>query len=189
MTHPQTDSYTTRFRRCADDLRQLGVAALAELYDLAAPRLLRYAVTLTRNRDDAEDVLQTTFVDVARFPDRLAEARHPWPYLLRMVRNEALRVMRGKRSSPLEAAAPPASVDRPQLDRREAAESVRNALNKLPPLQAEVVVLKIWESMTFAQIGAVLGVSPNTAASRYQYALEKLTPLLQPHDVEALHVS
>ena len=60
------------------------------------------------------------------------------------------------------------------------AESVRDALQKLPPAQSEVVVLKIWEDMTFLEIGAVLGESPNTAASRYRYALEKLTQHLQP---------
>jgi RNA polymerase sigma-70 factor, ECF subfamily len=52
---------------------------------------------------------------------------------------------------------------------------VRRALSKLPPTQAEVVVLKIWEEMTFAEIGEVLGQSPNTAASRYRYALQKLS--------------
>jgi RNA polymerase sigma-70 factor (ECF subfamily) len=51
---------------------------------------------------------------------------------------------------------------------------VRLALDKLPPAQAEVVVLKIWEEMTFSEIGEVLGQSPNTAASRYRYALQKL---------------
>ena len=62
----------------------------------------------------------------------------------------------------------------------ELAESVRHALHKLPPKQSEVVALKIWENMTFVEIGAVLGESPNTAASRYRYALEKLTQHLQP---------
>ena len=55
---------------------------------------------------------------------------------------------------------------------------VRRALGKLPPSQAEVVVLKIWEEMTFAEIGEVLGQSPNTAASRYRYALQKLSQTL-----------
>ncbi|MFQ5731917.1 MAG: RNA polymerase sigma factor [Planctomycetaceae bacterium] len=198
MTDFETDPYTIRFRRCADELQQQGVAALAELYDLAAPRLARYAVTLTRNLDDAEDALQAAFVQIARCPQRLAEARHPWPYLLRVVRNEALRVVRQRcrNKAPLPDAdlADRWGIPNPgdlatQSERQEIAESVNSALNKLPPMQAEVVVLKIWENMTFAQIGAVLGTSPNTAASRYRYALEKLTPLLQPHDAEVLHVS
>ena len=41
-------------------------------------------------------------------------------------------------------------------------------------------MLKIWEEMTFAQIAAVLEESPNTVASRYQYAMAKLSKRLLP---------
>ena len=45
-----------------------------------------------------------------------------------------------------------------------------------------MVHLKIWEGLTFARIAEVLDIPPNTAASRYRYALEKLRTLLpQPH--------
>ena len=57
------------------------------------------------------------------------------------------------------------------------------ALRTLPPEQAEVVVLKIWEDMTFAEIGTVLEESPNTVASRYQYAMAKLSKrLVKQHE-------
>ena len=62
-----------------------------------------------------------------------------------------------------------------------------SALRTLPPEQAEVVVLKIWEEMTFAQIGLVLETSPNTIASRYQYAMSKLSQILQKQHREARH--
>jgi RNA polymerase sigma-70 factor (ECF subfamily) len=67
----------------------------------------------------------------------------------------------------------------PALDDYEVRRSIRLAVEKLPPNQSEVVVLKIWEGMTFLEIAEVLGESPNTVASRYRYALEKLTRLLQ----------
>lgn len=40
--------------------------------------------------------------------------------------------------------------------------------------QREVVVLKVWGELTFDQIGEKLQVSPNTAASRWRYAMEAL---------------
>ena len=43
-----------------------------------------------------------------------------------------------------------------------------------------MVVLKIWEQFTFAEIAELISESPNTAASRYRYALEKLSRHLQP---------
>ena len=62
----------------------------------------------------------------------------------------------------------------------ESREKVQQAVAKLPAEQAEVVVLKIWEQFTFAEIATLIDESPNTAASRYRYALEKLSRHLQP---------
>ena len=65
-----------------------------------------------------------------------------------------------------------------EAEREESHRAVWAALRSLPQEQAEVVVLKIWEGLTFSQIGDVLTISPNTAASRYQYAMTKLTSRL-----------
>ena len=53
-------------------------------------------------------------------------------------------------------------------------EALERALARLPVEQREVVALKVDGELTFAEIGAVMGISPNTAASRYRYALGKL---------------
>ena len=56
-----------------------------------------------------------------------------------------------------------------------AAESnLRQSLVALPEDQRQVVVLHVWGELTFSEIADVLNVSPNTAASRYRYALAKL---------------
>jgi RNA polymerase sigma-70 factor, ECF subfamily len=55
------------------------------------------------------------------------------------------------------------------------------ALLELPEEQREVVVLRIWSGMTLAEVADLSGVSLNTAASRYRYALEKLRERLKPH--------
>ena len=40
--------------------------------------------------------------------------------------------------------------------------------------------LKLWDGLTFEQIAAALDIPPNTAASRYRYALDKLRERLRP---------
>jgi RNA polymerase sigma-70 factor (ECF subfamily) len=80
----------------------------------------------------------------------------------------------------------PAPVD-DVSERNELQEFVRTALDRLPAEQAEVVVLKIWEEMTFQEIGEVLGESANTAASRYRYAITKLTQSLQPFSEDIVY--
>jgi len=49
----------------------------------------------------------------------------------------------------------------------------------LPHDQREVLVMKIWNELTFGEIGAALGISQNTAASRYRYALAALKKSVQ----------
>jgi RNA polymerase sigma-70 factor (ECF subfamily) len=46
------------------------------------------------------------------------------------------------------------------------------------------VHLKLWEGLTFEAAAAILGVSINTAASRYRYALDKLRTRLRPLEKE-----
>ena len=57
-------------------------------------------------------------------------------------------------------------------------EALAAAVAALPIEQREVIALKIDGDLTFAEIAAVIGISANTAASRYRYALEKLRAAL-----------
>jgi RNA polymerase sigma-70 factor, ECF subfamily len=185
---PDKAQFLLQIRDCALDLGRYGVDALGPLYDLTATRLVRYALTLTRNQDDAEDALQAAMVRIALRPRALAGAMQPWAYFLRIVRNEALNITRRKRPAQLlEAWLAADGAEALPGEEWELKQTVQGALRKLPPAQCEVVVLKVWEEMTFAEIAQVLGESPNTVASRYRYALEKLTGHLQPLCDEVLY--
>jgi RNA polymerase sigma-70 factor (ECF subfamily) len=65
-----------------------------------------------------------------------------------------------------------ASWFEPEADPRLAA--LAESLKLLPAEQREVVVLKVWGDLTFDEIGEQLSISPNTAASRWRYAMEAL---------------
>ena len=52
-------------------------------------------------------------------------------------------------------------------------------MDELPAKLKEVLTLKIWGGLTFAEIGKLLSISHNTAASRYRYALEQLQKKLK----------
>ena len=175
---------TTLAKQVAIYALQLGrgnLVALGKLYDLTAERLIRYAKTLTRNTSDAEDALQAAMCRVSQYPEQLARSEFPWAYFLKIVRNETLKVIQRR---PVITAATESNqvwwIDEPGLEQAENAACVRAALQRLPAEQAEVVVLKVWEAMTFAEIAVVLGESQNTVASRYRYAIEKLTRILEP---------
>ncbi len=183
---PDLSSISERVRECAERIVESREAALSGLFDLTSLRLVRYATTITRNQHDAEDAVQTTLVKVSGSPGVLLHAASPWHYLLKMVRNEALGILRTKKRwgflGSLSDLLTRCSVD--DYDHEETHRQVWLALRSLPSEQCEVVVLKIWEELTFAQIGEVLEVSSATAASRYRYALEKLESKIHLSQVE-----
>lgn len=171
-------------------LEESGVDALGGLFDLTSQRLVRFAATITRNQHDAEDAVQAALVQVAKRLSRFCHAERPWPYLLRVVRNEALLIARRRKrwnlSPHLTDLRTVRLVD--ELEMQETYRAIWLALRSLPTSQAEVVVLKIWEEMTFAEIAEVLQLSQDTVASRYRYAMQKLSRKLAPNEEEAQRV-
>ncbi|MHC4879284.1 MAG: RNA polymerase sigma factor [Planctomycetota bacterium] len=168
-------SIWTQIREITTDLGNDDPTAMTRLFDTSSPRLLRYAVTLTRNQADAEDAVQSALVRIARKPSLLAAADRPWAYLVRVVRNESLKIVEKRR--PVLSLAKILHAWRPlncPVEAEETRAQVQRAVRRLPAEQAEVIVLKIWEEFTFAEIAELVGESPNTVASRYRYALEKL---------------
>ena len=188
MDHQQPQSeFQQMFLHSVEELGKAGVAALTGLYDVAAPRAMRYAQTLLRNQHDSEEVLQATFVQVALNVPLLVRANSPWAYFLRILRNEALKQL--SKQSPASSLQLweenfeekiSVSVDSQSLE-AEQKHLVWQALQTLPGTQSEVIVLKIWEEMTFAEIAEVLHLSAPTVASRYRYGLKKLEQILQRH--------
>lgn len=178
-------SLSDRVRQCALRIAESGGPALSGLYDLTAHRLVRYAVTITRNQHDAEDAVQAALVRVVVNVNLLWRSTHPWPYLLQMVRNESLQILRKKKRwtlSNLSDLLTRRTVD--EMAREDTHRAVWLALRQLPVEQSEVVVLKIWEDLTFAQIGEILEVPTATAASRYRYAIDKLSTHLRSESTE-----
>jgi RNA polymerase sigma-70 factor (ECF subfamily) len=158
---------------------------LARLYDEHAQALFAFLLNFTRDPDDTRDVLQEVFIRLAREPDLLRSIRDERPFLIRLAHNAAVDLLRrrGAREKyhdqfghePVSAFASAADPDKQSFRKALAA-----ALGELPADQRAVVHLKLWEELTFEQIAAVLGIPPNTAASRYRYGLDKLRHQLRP---------
>ena len=179
MNDPKT--FSSRVRFCAANLAERGEDAISGLIDLTSQRLVRFACAITRNQHDAEDAVQTVLIRIGSQPELLNQAENPWSYLLKMARNESLMIVRRRKQwfsiDNLCDLLTQRRVD--EVQREEVYREIWLALRQLPVLQSEVVVLKIWEEMTFAEIADVLEVTPSTAASRYRYAIGKLSVMLR----------
>ena len=159
--------------------------ALDRLYDEHAPALFGFLLNFTRNEADTRDLLQELFVRLARRPDQLDGVRQPRAFLLRLAHNLAIdlirrRGAREKRHEQLAEAG--AALFAPSNDPDEAhfREALTAALELLPAEQRAIVHLKLWEGLTFDEIAGLLEISPNTAASRYRYGVDKLRDRLRP---------
>lgn len=182
MSTQSSTDFQRAFRSCVSRLTQDTESALGTLFDLAAMRLVRLAMGITANQMDAEDAVQGAFSRIAAKPKLLERAEVPWPYLIRAVRNEALRIIQKRRTTSLGDMETRCGDDTAelQIQKEETADRVQRILKTLPQAQYEVVILKHWEELTFAEIAEVLGKSQNTVASRYRYAMEKLQRSLEP---------
>lgn len=154
--------------------------------------------SLLRRRDDTQDIVQSTLVEVLRDGPRfvVSDRGHLRALLARMVEN----VLRGKasfhtadkrdvrrdvelRAAPSETLLDldvPAGATPPEraAERSETREWVRLALEFLDPADRDSIVWRDYDELPFAEIGQRLGVAEDAARMRYRRALPKLARAL-----------
>lgn len=139
-------------------------------YEAKAAALILYGRALGLSHGEAEDVLQETFLALMQKDDVPREPEH---YCLRTFRNRALNYKRSlwrRLTRELESK----RWFEKSADESQTESAAMEKLATLPSEQREVIVLKIWNRCTFEEIGALLEISPNTAAGRYRYGLQKI---------------
>lgn len=148
-------------------------------------KLLMFARQRTQSMADAEDVLQDCIVRLWRYqsdrghvPPDLPLAFHTLRFCMMDYGRKQQRKER-KASKIIEFTRGEDVWHDLALEDDEDAAILRKAVEALPLKLREVVMLKIWGGITFAEIGQTLDISHNTAASRYRYALEQLQRKLQ----------
>jgi RNA polymerase sigma-70 factor (ECF subfamily) len=147
----------------------------SQLYDRYGARLYSTALRLLGRSQDAEDAVQETFAALVRSRHRIAGIEDLKAYLFASLRRSAARLATRRGAEPPlseraveQAATPEPAPDDPRGER------LARGLARLPIEQREVIAMKIEGELTFAEIGRALGISANTAASRYRYGLERL---------------
>jgi RNA polymerase sigma-70 factor (ECF subfamily) len=147
-----------------------------------APGLVLFARQWVRSSADAEDVVQEAFV---RFWRRNLSIKNR-ALLYAAVRSAALDLIRRddrRARREVEVFGQAERTVQPQFEQLDDSQrELVAALDRLPRDQREVLVMKIWNELTFAEIGGALGISQNTAASRYRYGLGNLKKTLCPND-------
>jgi RNA polymerase sigma-70 factor (ECF subfamily) len=146
----------------------LSAERLAALYDAHGVRLYRYALMILADVAGAEDAVHDAFCELSKAMARDESLANP-AYLTTIVRNGCYSALRRRRrvadSEPMliEPQSAGATVEERLM--------LNAALRELPAEQREAIYLKVFEGLTFQEIGERCNCSLNTAASRYRYAL------------------
>lgn len=174
MTTDSLDQHFRTFQRSRDP------AALAAVFDAAAPRLLLVAMHLVRDAATAEDLVQTVFLQVLRDAAGFDARRPVLPWLLGLLEHRAsdarrrahVQRERGPEALPLAASIVP-SPERTAAD-AEARQRVAEALAGMPRDYRDVLTLRLVHGLAAVDIAHSLGVPPATVRTRLKRGLELL---------------
>ena len=143
-----------------------------------APRFLLFARQQARSGADAQDLVQEALVEASHRQND----GHPPPSALvfATIRRRAIDLARreDRRAGREQAAMEPSECwFDTNVEDRELSQLIQSAMSRLPDTYREVITLKVWGGLTFAEIADTLGIPANTAASRYRYGLTELRKL------------
>ena len=165
------------------------VAALRALYDEHAPRAIAIAMRILRNVEEAEDVVQDTFLEVWRRSAQFDDARGTAiAWIVTIARSRAIDRLRATQTAgraldgvvaneDVMRTALPSPVDR--MEERREGTRVATALAALPALQRETIELAYFEGLSQSEIAAKTGTPLGTVKMRVKLAISKLTGLLK----------
>ena len=186
MAAARSDS--ERGTRLAREYRAGRREAFDELVDLYRDRLYRLAYRITRNGDDALDVVQESFVRVAEGIDRWDGRSAFYSWLYRVTSNLAIDGLRDRarlrKASEKRLDADLAHARSLPTEEDEAFDpeqkevlfdQLRGVIDGLPPAQRAIVVMRHYEGMPLKEIAEVRGVALGTVKSTLFQAFRTLT--------------
>lgn len=162
---------------------QLGeMDAFGDLYELYRARLYGYCSRLLRNRNDVEDVLHETFLKAFNVLETLKDASRFRAWLFRIARNEVYTLLRKRESRREEFVDEICSSETPldELVSLERKEIVQRILSSLKVEYQEVIILREFELLSYAEIAQIMGDTESSVKSRLFKARKTLIRKLQP---------
>jgi RNA polymerase sigma factor (sigma-70 family) len=158
--------------------------ALEEAYAAYAPMVLAYARRYV-GRDDAEDVVQRTFLDAWRHAERYDPRKRFTGWLFTIAYRRAVDVLRQRRhqvADPEMLSGLSAQDGRDLVDRLADAADVRAAVERLPDHERVVVTLTYFEELSQREIADRLGVPIGTVKARASRGVRRLRETMRAGD-------
>ncbi|MCE9581003.1 MAG: sigma-70 family RNA polymerase sigma factor [Planctomycetes bacterium] len=171
------DGDTDLMLRCGGGDR----AAFEELLKRYETRLLAFIRSIVRDRGDAEDLFQETFLRVHRAAPRYVPKARLSTFLHTIARNLALNFVQKKREKPVQPVVEPATAEEAGrgVDLDALRTTLAAALSALPPNQREAITLRYVSELPYKRIAEVMGAPMGTVASWVHEGLKTLSPSMR----------
>ncbi|NLW78677.1 MAG: RNA polymerase sigma factor [Ruminococcaceae bacterium] len=180
QNHAQTQQTDALCEHCLAQMAQGDMAALEKLYACTNAAVYGFALSILRQPQSAEDVMQDTYVAVYSNAASYRPMGKPMAWILTIVRNLARMRLRKKSGTdtPLEdspAPPPTAGFEQNTLDRL----VLQAALGILGDDERQIVMLHSLTGLKHREIAALLELPLGTVLSKYRRALPKLQNYLK----------
>lgn len=137
--------------------------AFRELFERLSPVVLRTMQRQLLNREEANDLVQQTFLQLhrARYDFRQGAKLRPWLFTIAMnLKREYLRRVKRRPEAPLELDGYSDPSEGPRgAERSDAKRMLASGLSQLPDDQREVIVLHWFEGLSFPEVAEIVGAS------------------------------
>lgn len=133
------------------------------------------------SHDDADDVLQNTFIKVFKNLENFKGESKVYTWLYRIATNESLTFLKKKArrlqidDEQLQQYLTANLKSDPYFDGDALQLKLQNAINSLPPRQKQVFLLKYYDEMPYSEISSVLDTSEGSLKASYHHAVKKIT--------------
>lgn len=150
----------------------------SNLYDQVGPALLAYFVRRHRQVQTAEDLLQDTFVQAMKRPERVEQCASPRAYLFGIARHLSQEACRQPELDSLQEIEVQSNHEsgNPRLER------MREAIHALASPHREVLELRLQHEFSYEEIAGALGIPIGTVRSRLHAAVEELREKMMRED-------
>ena len=171
--------------------------AFGELYRLTSPKAYFVAFQIVRNEQDAEDILQETYIKVLEKIDEIDTTQSFMGWIYRVVSNKSKNLLKNKNMLNFESYEEEVFEDLPEeraefnpeenLNQSEVCREVMAAIDELSEEKRICVIMKYFGEMTVAEVADSLEVPESTVRNRLFVARKELKKKLEKKESTALY--
>jgi RNA polymerase sigma-70 factor, ECF subfamily len=147
------------------------------LMDTYKERIYWHIRRLVVSHEDAEDILQETFINVYRYAGSFNGQSKIYTWLYRIATNECIRIFKQRKNKEavnLLSAYKEKDEGYETMEEKDIVHKFQQAILRLPEKQRIVFNLRYYDELDYKEIGQILNISVNALKTNYHYAVEKI---------------